>query len=184
MKEYLTSSPANFGSSYTLSEKFLTSLLKSEEEGGPGIIEEVLRVARGRQQASLFKGVGGKKTRRQLLSIPKLEDAHEAGSDSGWGCTLILTEGDSAKALAVAGLEKIGRERFGVFPLRGKFLNVREATVSQLTKNAEVKALTAIMGLDFDKEYDTVSERRELRYGRVMLMTDQDNGTYPYKKSS
>jgi DNA topoisomerase-2 len=184
MKEYLTSSPANFGSSYTLSEKFLTSLLKSEEEGGPGIIEEVLRVARGRQQASLFKGVGGKKTRRQLLSIPKLEDAHEAGSDSGWDCTLILTEGDSAKALAVAGLEKIGRERFGVFPLRGKFLNVREATVSQLTKNAEVKALTAIMGLDFDKEYDTVSERRELRYGRVMLMTDQDNGTYPYKKSS
>lgn len=176
MKEYLTSSPTSFGSSYTLSEKFLNSLLKSEEEGGPGIIEEVLRVARGRQQASLFKEVGGKKTRRQLLSIPKLEDAHKAGSASGWDCTLVLTEGDSAKALAVAGFEVLGRDRFGVFPLRGKFLNVREAAVSQLTKNAEVKALTAIMGLDFDKEYDTVAERRDLRYGRVMLMTDQDTG--------
>jgi DNA topoisomerase-2 len=178
MKEYLTSSPTSFGSSYTLSEKFLNSLLKSEAEGGPGIVEEVLRVARGRQQASLFKEVGGKKTRRQLLSIPKLEDAHKAGSASGWDCTLVLTEGDSAKALAVAGFEVLGRERFGVFPLRGKFLNVREAAVSQLTKNAEVKALTAIMGLDFDKEYETVAERRDLRYGRVMLMTDQDTGTY------
>lgn len=177
MKEYLTSSPTKFGSSYALSEKFLNGLLKSQEEGGPGIVEEVLRVAQGRQQASLLKEVGGKKTRRQLLSIPKLEDAHQAGSESGWDCTLILTEGDSAKALAVAGLEVIGRDRFGVFPLRGKFLNVREATVAQLTKNAEVKALTAIMGLDFDKEYDTVAERQELRYGRVMLMTDQDNGT-------
>jgi DNA topoisomerase-2 len=178
MKEYLTSSPTSFGSSYTLSEKFLNSLLKSEEEGGPGIVEEVLRVARGRQQASLLKEVGGKKTRRQLLSIPKLEDAHKAGSASGWDCTLVLTEGDSAKALAVAGFEVLGRERFGVFPLRGKFLNVREAAVSQLTKNAEVKALTAIVGLDFDKEYETVAERRDLRYGRVMLMTDQDTGTY------
>jgi DNA topoisomerase-2 len=175
MKEYLTSSPTSFGSSCNLSEKFLGSLTKSEDEGGPGILEEVLRVARGRQQASLLKEVGGKKTRRQLLSIPKLEDAHQAGSESGWDCTLILTEGDSAKALAVAGLEVIGRDRFGVFPLRGKFLNVREATVSQLTKNAEVKALTSIMGLDLDKEYDTVQERRDLRYGRVMLMTDQDN---------
>jgi DNA topoisomerase-2 len=178
MKEYLTSSPTSFGSSYSLSEKFLNSLLKSEEDGGPGIVEEVLRVARGRQQASLFKEVGGKKTRRQLLSIPKLEDAHKAGSASGWDCTLVLTEGDSAKALAVAGFEVLGRERFGVFPLRGKFLNVREAAVSQLTKNAEVKALTAIMGLDFDKEYETVAERRDLRYGRIMLMTDQDTGTY------
>jgi DNA topoisomerase-2 len=33
-------------------------------------------------------------------------------------CTLILTEGDSAKALAVAGLSVLGRDRFGVFPLK------------------------------------------------------------------
>ena len=39
MKEYLTSSPSNFGSSYTLSEKFLKALVQSEEDGGPGIIE-------------------------------------------------------------------------------------------------------------------------------------------------
>ncbi|KAL3915219.1 MAG: hypothetical protein SGILL_005751 [Bacillariaceae sp.] len=174
MKENLTSSPANFGSSINLKEKFLNELIRTEENGGPGIVEEVIRVARGRQQANLFKQVGGKRNKRQLLSIPKLEDAHDAGSDTSADCTLILTEGDSAKALAVAGLEVIGRDQYGVFPLRGKFLNVRHASVDQLGRNEEVKALIAILGLDFDKEYDTLEERRELRYGRVMLMTDQD----------
>jgi DNA topoisomerase-2 len=176
MKEYLTSNPSTFGSSCDLTENFLNELIKSEEDGGPGIVEEVINVAKGRQQANLFKQVGGKKNKRQLLSIPKLEDAHRAGLNDGSSsdCTLILTEGDSAKALAVAGLEVIGRETYGVFPLRGKFLNVRHASVDQLAKNKEVKALIAILGLDFDKEYDTLEERKELRYGHVMLMTDQD----------
>ena len=178
MKEYLTSSPNTFGSSCDLSESFLKKILSPESEGGSGILEEIVTVVKGRQQADLLKQVGGKKTRRQLLSIPKLEDAHQAGSAKGHECTLILTEGDSAKALAVAGLEVIGRARYGVFPLRGKFLNVRSATVAKLANNAEVKNLCSIMGLDFDKEYDTIEERNELRYGRIMLMTDQDTGTF------
>jgi DNA topoisomerase-2 len=176
MKEYLTSNPTTFGSSYTLSDKFLNDLVQSTIDGGPGIVEEVIRVAKGNQQADLFKQVGGKKSKRQLLAISKLEDAHDAGSvHKSSDCTLILTEGDSAKALAVAGLEVIGRDKFGVFPLRGKFLNVRHATVKQLANNEEVKSLIAILGLDFDKVYDTYNERKELRYGHVMLMTDQDN---------
>ena len=54
------------------------------------------------------------------LNIPKLEDAEMAGGPNAADCTLILTEGDSAKALAVAGLEVVGRERYGVLPLKGK----------------------------------------------------------------
>ena len=54
-------------------------------------------------------------------------------------CTLILTEGDSAKTLAVAGLSVIGRDHYGVFPLRGKLLNVREATPKQVL-NTETAA--------------------------------------------
>ena len=50
--------------------------------------------------------------------IPKLEDANDAGGRNSEHCTLILTEGDSAKSLAVAGLSVVGRDRFGVFPLR------------------------------------------------------------------
>lgn len=54
-------------------------------------------------------------------------------------CTLILTEGDSAKTLAVSGLGVVGRDRYGVFPLKGKLLNVREATSPQVLKNEEIQ---------------------------------------------
>jgi hypothetical protein len=70
-----------------------------------------------------------------------LEDGNDAVTKNGDKCTLILTEGDSAKALAVAGLGVIGRDRYGVFPLRGKLLNVRDATYSQTVENKEVQVL-------------------------------------------
>lgn len=59
-------------------------------------------------------------------------------------CTLILTEGDSAKTLAVSGLGVVGRDRYGVFPLKGKLLNVREATPSQVLKNEEIQVLYVV----------------------------------------
>ena len=185
MKECLTSSPEHYGSSCTLGKTFFLNLLEGKEFGGPGIVEEIIEAAQGRQQATLIKKVGGSnKTKQQVFAIPKLDDAHRAGTQFGPDCTIILTEGDSAKALAVAGLEVVGREQFGVFPLRGKFLNVRQATVAQLKANAEVKALCAIIGLDFGKKYETLKERQKLRYGRVLLMTDQDTGTLRTRKGS
>jgi len=67
-----------------------------------------------------------------LKGVAKLEDANEAGTKNSRRCTLILTEGDSAKTLAVSGLGVIGRDYYGVFPLRGKMLNVRDATHKQV----------------------------------------------------
>jgi len=64
--------------------------------------------------------------------VPKLEDANDAGTRNSVDCTLILTEGDSAKSLAVSGLGVVGRDKYGVFPLRGKLLNVREASHKQV----------------------------------------------------
>lgn len=55
------------------------------------------------------------------------------GSRNSAECTLILTEGDSAKTLAVSGLGVVGRDKYGVFPLRGKMLNVREASHKQVS---------------------------------------------------
>lgn len=202
MKECLTSNPENFGCDYTLPDSFLRKLVKSQrifddtddngsegnpkddskiadKLGGPGIVEDILRYVMGARQViddKLLKemGASGKNTKRQVLAIPKLEDANLAGGKKSADCTLILTEGDSAKALAVAGLEIIGRNKYGVFPLRGKFLNVRSVSVNQLAKNAELKSICTILGLQFEKSYETWEERNELRYGHVMLMTDQD----------
>ena len=106
----------------------------------------------------------------RLSGLPKLSDANNAGTRKAQECTLILTEGDSAKALAIAGLGVVGRDNYGVFPLRGKLLNVREARHDQIMKNEEIQNIKKIMGLQHNKEYTSVSS---LRYGRIMIMTDQ-----------
>ena len=115
-----------------------------------GIIENILNFAKLQHNIILQKQSGGKRKQR-LSGIPKLDDANDAGCDvrfcfSPFGlggknsdkCTLILTEGDSAKALAVSGLGVVGRDHYGVMPLRGKILNVREATHKQITENVEI----------------------------------------------
>jgi DNA topoisomerase-2 len=83
-----------------------------------------------------------------------------------------VTEGDSAKALAVSGLSVVGRDRYGVFPLRGKLLNVRDATHDQIMNNAEITNVKAILGLKHGATYDSA---KSLRYGHIMIMTDQDH---------
>lgn len=70
----------------------------------------------------------------------------------------------------MAGLSVVGRDRYGVFPLRGKLLNVREASSNQVRDNEEIKNIKRILGLQQDKEYTNV---KSLRYGHLMIMTDQ-----------
>lgn len=128
-KETLNTKQANFGSTYELSEKFMKEMLNS------GIVELIMVVAQAKEQAQLAKSLGPGKKKQKLFGIPKLEDANLAGTKQGSACTIILTEGDSAKSLALAGIDVIGRDRFGVFPLKGKLLNVREATAKQISEN-------------------------------------------------
>ena len=92
-----------------------------------GIVDLILKVAQAKEEAKMGKAISGAK-KVKIFGIPKLDDANLAGTKNAHQCTIILTEGDSAKALALAGIEVVGRDIYGVFPLRGKFLNVREAT--------------------------------------------------------
>ncbi|KAG8467901.1 hypothetical protein KFE25_006953 [Diacronema lutheri] len=106
-------------------------------------------------------------------NVPKLEDAILAGGSRAAECTLIVTEGDSAKAVAVAGLEVVGRETYGVLPLRGKTLNVRDSAVQRVSANAELGALFLSLGISpLD---GAAAVPRKLRYGRLLLMADQDH---------
>lgn len=128
--------------------------------------------AKFKAQTDLAKTSGAKKSK--LKGIPKLEDANDAGTKNSMNCTLILTEGDSAKSLAVSGLGVVGRDNYGVFPLRGKLLNVREATHKQILENAEINNLIKILGLQYKKKYMSNDDLKTLRYGKLMIMTDQD----------
>ncbi|VDC01811.1 unnamed protein product [Peniophora sp. CBMAI 1063] len=165
-KEQLTLPAAKFGSRPKLSEDFLKKVLKSN------IVDNILNWAKFKADQQLKKNDGTKRTR--LTGLPKLADANNAGTRSAKDCTLILTEGDSAKALAVAGLGVVGRDNFGVFPLRGKMLNVREAKHDQIMKNEEIQNIKKIMGLQHGKDYNAQSIT-SLRYGSLMIMTDQDH---------
>ena len=143
--------------------KFIKDIL------GSGILNSLVALGEAGLNKELKKTDGSKKTR--ISGIPKLDDANWAGTHKSHDCTLIITEGDSAKALAIAGLSVVGRNAFGVFPLRGKPRNVRDASVKQVTENEEFNNLKKILGLQHGKVYNSV---RELRYGRLMIMTDAD----------
>ena len=70
----------------------------------------------------------------------------------------------------MAGISVVGRNHYGVFPLRGKLLNVREASHKQIMDNAEIQSIKQILGLQQGKEYEST---KGLRYGHLMIMTDQ-----------
>ena len=111
----------------------------------------------------MIKKLKGKGKINRIFGLPKLEDANWAGSKMSQECVLILTEGDSAKSLAQAGISSIkATDRFGIFPLKGKLLNVREASTSSITINEEIKNIMKILGLDMKKTYD---DTKNLRYG-------------------
>lgn len=162
-KEFLTSKIASFGSRCEISDNFIKTLAKT------GIIEEIVELAKAKASLEMKK-TDGKKISR-LGFIPKLEDATDAGTRNASACTLILTEGDSAKTFAISGLSIIGQKTFGVFPLRGKLLNVRDKTPDKINKNKEICDIKKIMGLKQGKDYKNTSE---LRYGKILILTDQD----------
>nr|XP_043611251.1 DNA topoisomerase 2 [Erigeron canadensis] len=162
-KETLTIKQSSFGSTCELTPEFLKKVAKSD------IVKKVMSWVQFKQQNDLKKTDGNK---RGKLNIPKLEEANFAATNNSDNCTLILTEGDSAKALAMSGLSVVGQDYYGVFPLRGKLLNVREASPKQLQENAEIQNIKKILGLQHGKSYDNV---KSLRYGHLMIMADQDH---------
>jgi DNA topoisomerase-2 len=163
-KEFLTTKSSLFGSTCEISDDFIKKLAKTD------IIEEIANVANVKQLSELKKSDG--KKLNNLKGIPKLEDARLAGSKHSPDCRLILTEGDSAKTFAINGLSIIGRDKYGVFPLKGKLLNVREATPKQLINNQEIKNLKQILGLKQNQHY---KDTTKLRYGGIIILTDQDH---------
>ncbi|XP_016378391.1 DNA topoisomerase 2-alpha [Sinocyclocheilus rhinocerous] len=166
-KENMTLQQKNFGSTCPLSDKFV------KQANNCGIVESIMNWVKFKAQAQLNKKCSAVK-HTKIKGVPKLDDANDAGGKNSNSCTLILTEGDSAKTLAVSGLGVVGRDRYGVFPLRGKMLNVREASHKQIMENAEINNIIKILGLQYKKNYSDPESLKSLRYGKLMIMTDQD----------
>jgi DNA topoisomerase-2 len=162
-KECLTTPANKFGSVFKCAPKFVDTLVKM------GLLEEAQSILDARMAKEAKKTDGAKK--KTIRGIPKLEDALWAGTAKSNECTLILTEGDSAATSAISGLKIVGREAWGVFPLKGKMLNVKDISQVKFNQNEELTAIKKILGLEQGKKYQSV---KDLRYGRVMVMADQD----------
>jgi DNA gyrase/topoisomerase IV subunit B len=162
-KETLTTAASKLGTKCELSDKFMDKLYKA------GVADRAVSLTDFHDHKKLAKTDGKKSTR---VLVPKLDDANRAGTKDSAACTLILTEGDSAKTMAISGLSVVGRDYYGVFPLRGKILNVREANVKKIAENEEISNLKKILGLEQNKDYKDLSS---LRYGRILIMTDADS---------
>jgi DNA topoisomerase II len=164
-KDTLTTPISKLGAKIELSDKFVDKLYKS------GIADRVLRASQRQDEAALKKTDG--KRRSTVRGIVKLDDANWAGGPKSDQCTLILVEGDSAKTMVVAGIGKVGRDKYGVFPLKGKLLNPKDCGDGRIGGNEEITHLKKIIGLESGKDYskDGVTS---LRYGRIMVLSDQD----------
>lgn len=162
-KETLTTPSSKFGSKAEVSDKFIDKLYKS------GLAEKVLEISAIHEEKSLKKTDG--KKRDVIRGLPKLEDANWAGTVKSKECLLILTEGDSAASSALAGVAEVGRDRYGIFPLKGKVMNVKDAAVSKIADNDEITNIKKILGLETGKKYTKIDD---LRYGGIMLLTDSD----------
>lgn len=167
-KGELSTEIKNFGSECKIPDKMINDLLAT------GIVDVLIAMAQLKETSTLTKTDGKK---QETINVPKLEDARLAGTKHSLECRLILTEGDSAKAFAMSGLTVIGKDKYGVFPLRGKMLNVRNATIDQVKKSQEFAHIKTIMGLKQDTKYDNDIALKKLRYGGIVILTDQDSVT-------
>ena len=164
-KERLITTASKFGSKPEISDKFIKQIIDKTD-----ILERVIQFSEFKMNKQSKKTDGSK--RNKIRDIPKLDDANWAGTRKSEKCILILTEGDSAKSMAISGLSVVGRDIYGAFPLKGKVMNVRDASLDQIMKNSEITNLKKILGLETGKIY---KDTKSLRYGKIMIMTDQDH---------
>jgi len=162
-KDYLNTPPSKFGSSCVVSDKFIEKLAKQ------GIMNASCELSHIKEKNNSKKTDGNKN--KTIRGIPKLVDANYAGTKDSNKCTLILCEGDSAKAGILSGLSPSDRNIIGVYPMKGKLLNVRGETTKKINENKEIIEIKKILGLESNKTYKKTDE---LRYNKILFMTDQD----------
>lgn len=167
-KDYLNTPVSKFGSKCQVSNAFVEKVISKL-----GVADTALKITELKDNRDAKKTDGKKAS--SVRGIPKLTDANHAGTVKSKDCILILCEGDSAKSGIISGLSSDDRNYIGVYPLRGKLLNVRGESVKKIAENAEIADIKRILGLVTGKHYGSLEEvHKWLRYGKVLFMTDQD----------
>ena len=166
-KDFMNTPSSKFGSKCDVSDKFIEKVAKM------GVMDAALQLTEVKENRAAKKTDGVKS--KSVRGIPKLTDANWAGTDKSKDCIIIFCEGDSAKAGIISGLSSDDRNTIGVYPMKGKILNVRGENVKKISENKEIAEIKKILGLETGKKYTTIEDvYKNLRYGKVLFMTDQD----------
>jgi DNA topoisomerase-2 len=166
-KDFMNTPSSKFGSKCEVSDKFIEKIAKM------GVMEAACALTEIKDNKTAKKSDGSKV--KNIRGITKLTDANWAGTEKSKECIIIFCEGDSAKAGIISGLSSEDRNIIGVYPMKGKILNVRGETTKKISENKEITEIKKILGLETGKEYKTMEDiYKSLRYGKVLFMTDQD----------
>ena len=166
-KDYMNTPFAKFGSSCTVSDGFIERVAKM------GVMDTACSLTEAKDN-KLAKKTDGSKT-KSVRGITNFIDANFGGTAQSKDCVLILCEGLSAMSGIVSGLSSEDRNTIGIYPLKGKLLNVRGEQLKKISENKEINDIKKILGLETGKEYETIDDvNKYLRYGKIMYMTDQD----------
>lgn len=166
-KDFMNTPMAKFGSKCDVSDKFIEKVAKM------GVMDAACAITEVKENKAAKKTDGTKS--KKVSGIPKLDDANWAGTEKSRDCMIIFCEGDSAKTGVISGLSSEDRNTIGVYPLKGKVMNVRGEAVKKVAENKEIAEIKKILGLETGKEYKTIEDvHKNLRYSKVVFMTDQD----------
>lgn len=166
-KDYMNTPMSKFGSKCEVSDKFIEKVAKM------GVMDAAVQITEVKENKAAKKTDGIKS--KSIRGIPKLTDANWAGTDKSHMCELILCEGDSAKSGIISGLSSEDRNTIGVYPLKGKVMNIRGETFKKVSENKEITELKKIIGLESGKKYVSIKDvNAHLRYSKIIFMTDQD----------
>jgi len=165
-KETLDTPASQFGFVWEPSDAFRSAVERSD------VVARIKDMVEASEERSVARQTGA--ARRVNTSLFKGYDAARLAGKGGEECVLIITEGESAKTLAVAGVSSLGRDKYGIYPLRGKPLNVRKSGEKKCALNRELSELSAIIGLERERTYDAAAVRK-LRYQKLAIFADQDH---------
>jgi len=166
-KDYMNTPAAKFGSSCTVSDSFVEKVAKM------GVMDVACSLTEAKEN-KLAKKTDGSKT-KSIRGIANFIDANFSGTVQSKECILILCEGLSALSGIVSGLSSDDRNTIGIYPLKGKLLNVRGEQCKKIAENKEITDIKKILGLETGRVYTNIADvHQHLRYGKIMVMTDQD----------
>lgn len=129
------------------------------------IANRIVLASQARQAARMAREEVAKKSMSRRLALPgKLADCSISSMEA---TELFIVEGDSA-----GGSSKQARDRKfqAVLPIRGKILNVEQASLDKLLANKEIQSLIQSIGTNIGQSFDY----SRLRYGKIIINTDAD----------